>query len=438
MSFPWAREYAPKNAFMRFMDEKLPLPRLVYNAIGAGYPVPRNLNYMWNFGVLAGFCLVLQIVTGIILAMHYAANAGIAFASVEHIMRDVNWGWMLRYAHANGASFFFIVIYLHMFRGFYYGSYKAPREMVWLLGVVIYLLMMATGFMGYVLPWGQMSFWGAKVITGLFGAIPLVGEPIQIWLLGGYAPDNAALNRFFSLHYLLPFVIAGAVILHIWALHIPGSSNPTGIEVKTESDTVPFHPYYTAKDGFGLGVFMILYSIMVFFLPNYLGHADNYIPANPLSTPTNIVPEWYYWPLYAILRAFTGDLTIPFTGIILVPAKLLGVMAMFSAILLWFFLPWLDRSPVRSGNFRPAFRKFFWFGLIPCVLVLGYCGGAHAEEPYIMISQIATAYYFLHFLVILPLLSWLERPEPLPFSITEAVLGDDDQALLRANPAATA
>jgi ubiquinol-cytochrome c reductase cytochrome b subunit len=438
MSFPWAREYAPKNAFMRFMDEKLPLPRLVYNAIGAGYPVPRNLNYMWNFGVLAGFCLVLQIVTGIILAMHYAANAGIAFASVEHIMRDVNWGWLMRYAHANGASAFFVVIYIHIFRGFFYGSYKAPREMVWLLGVVIFLLLMATAFMGYVLPWGQMSFWGAKVITGLFGAIPLVGEPIQIWLLGGYAPDNAALNRFFSLHYLLPFVIAGAVILHIWALHIPGSSNPTGIEVKTESDTVPFHPYYTAKDGFGLGVFMILYSIMVFFLPNYLGHADNYIPANPLSTPTNIVPEWYYWPLYAILRAFTGDLTIPFTGIILVPAKLLGVMAMFSAILLWFFLPWLDRSPVRSGNFRPAFRKFFWFGLIPCVLVLGYCGGAHAEEPYIMISQIATAYYFLHFLVILPLLSWLERPEPLPFSITEAVLGDDDQALLRANPAATA
>ncbi len=438
MSFPWAREYQPKLALMRYLDEKLPLPRLVYNAIGGGYPVPRNLNYMWNFGVLAGFCLVLQIVTGIVLAMHYAANAGIAFASTEHIMRDVNWGWMLRYLHANGASMFFMVIYLHIFRGLFYGSYKAPREMVWLLGVVIFLLMMATGFMGYVLPWGQMSFWGAKVITGLFGAIPLVGEPIQIWLLGGYAPDNAALNRFFSLHYLLPFVIAGVVILHIWALHLTGSSNPTGIEVKAESDTIPFHPYYTAKDGFGLGVFMIIYTVLVFFLPNYLGHADNYIQANPLATPTNIVPEWYFWPFYAILRAFTGDLTIPFTNVILVEAKLLGVMAMFASILLWFFLPWLDKSPVRSGHYRPLFRKFFWLGLIPCVAVLGFCGGAHAEEPYLMLSQIATGYYFLHFLVILPVLSWLERPDPLPFSITEAVLGDDDKAVLAASPAPAA
>ncbi len=425
MSFPWAREYQPKAAFMRYLDEKLPLPRLVYNAIGAGYPVPRNLNYFWNFGVLAGFCLVLQLVTGIILAMHYAPNAGVAFNSVEHIMRDVNWGWLIRYAHANGASFFFIVIYLHIFRGFYYGSYKAPREMVWLLGVVIFLLLMATSFLGYVLPWGQMSFWGAKVITGLFGAIPLVGEPLQIWLLGGYAPDNAALNRFFSLHYLLPFVIVGVVILHIWALHIPGSSNPTGVEVKSESDTVPFHPYYTAKDGFGLGVFLIFYFALVFFAPNFLGHPDNYIPANPMATPTNIVPEWYFWPFYAILRAFTIDFILP--------AKLWGVLAMFASILVWFFLPWLDRSPVRSGHYRPMFRKFFWFGLIPAVLVLGYCGGAHAEEPYLMASQIATAYYFLHFLVILPILSWLERPEPLPFSITEAVLGEDKKAVLGEN-----
>ena len=425
MSFPWAKNYEPKAPLMRYLDEKLPLPRLLFNAIGAGYPVPRNLNYFWNFGVLAGFCLVLQIVTGIILAMHYAANAGVAFGSVEHIMRDVNWGWMLRYAHANGASMFFVVIYLHIFRGFYYGSYKAPREMVWLLGVVIFLLLMATGFMGYVLPWGQMSFWGAKVITGLFGAIPLVGEPIQIWLLGGYAPDNAALNRFFSLHYLLPFVIVGVVILHIWALHLPGSSNPTGVEVKSESDTVPFHPYFTAKDGFGLGVFLIFYCALVFFGPNMLGHPDNYIPANSLSTPALIVPEWYFWPFYAILRSFTADFIIS--------AKLWGVLAMFSSILVWFFLPWLDRSPVRSGNYRPMFRKFFWFGLIPAVAVLGYCGGSHAEEPYLMLSQIATAYYFLHFLVILPLLSWLERPEPLPFSITESVLGEDTKAVLGAN-----
>src|SRR5690349_15196318 len=368
MSFPWAKQYQPTNGLMRFLDEKLPLPRLVYNAVGAGYPVPRNLSYMWNFGVLAGFFLVVQIVTGIILAMHYAANAQVAFATTEHIMRDVNWGWMLRYLHANGASFFFIVVYIHIFRGLFYSSYKAPREMIWLLGVVIFLLMMATAFMGYVLPWGQMSFWGAKVITGLFGAIPLVGEPLQIWLLGGYAPDNAALNRFFSLHFLLPFVIAGVIILHIWALHIPGSSNPTGVEVKSESDTVPFHPYYTAKDGFGLGVFLLIYCAVLFFGPNFLGHPDNYIPANPLSTPAHIVPEWYFWPFYAILRAFTADFFF-------VPAKLMGVMAMFSAILLWLFLPWLDKSPVRSGHYRPLFRKF-WSVCLVAMPVLFYFAGA--------------------------------------------------------------
>ncbi|MXO91289.1 cytochrome b [Pontixanthobacter aquaemixtae] len=423
MSFPWAREYTPTNGFMKFMDERLPLPRLVYNAVGAGYPVPRNLSYMWNFGVLAGFFLMLQIVTGIVLAMHYASNTEVAFATTEHIMRDVNWGWLIRYAHANGASFFFLVIYMHIFRGFYYSSYKAPREMVWLLGVVIFLLMMATAFMGYVLPWGQMSFWAAKVITGLFGAIPLIGEPLQVWLLGGYAPDNAALNRFFSLHFLLPFVIAGVVILHIWALHIPGSSNPTGVEVKKESDTLPFHPYYTAKDGFGLGVVLIIFMMFVFFMPNALGHPDNYIEANPLSTPALIVPEWYFYPFYAILRAFTFDFILP--------AKLWGVLAMFAAILIWFILPWLDKSPVRSGKYRPLFRIFFWILMLD-MAALFYLGGAHAEEPYIMLSQIATAYYFLHFLVILPIISSIEKPDPLPYSITEAVLGSDDDAALNA------
>lgn len=423
MSFPWANEYKPSHPLMQWLDEKLPLPRFMYNAVGAGYPVPRNLNYFWNFGVLAGFCLMLQIVTGVILAMHYAANSAVAFGSTEHIMRDVNWGWLMRYAHANGASAFFVVVYTHIFRGFYYSSYKAPREMVWLLGVAIFLLMMATAFMGYVLPWGQMSFWGAKVITGLFGAIPLVGEPLQQWLLGGFAPDNAALNRFFSLHFLLPFVILGVVVLHIWALHIPGSSNPTGVEIKSESDTVPFHPYYTAKDGFGLGVFLILYLAMVFFMPNALGHPDNYIPANPMQTPAHIVPEWYFWPFYAILRSFTTDF--------LLPAKLWGVLAMFAAILVWFFLPWLDKSPVRSGNYRPLFRKFFYVLLLD-VLVLGYCGGSPAEEPYLMISQIAAIYYFLHFFVILPIVSSIERPDPLPFSITESVLGADEAAALKA------
>ena len=260
-----------------------------------------------------------------------------------------------------------------------------------------------------------MSFWGAQVITVLFGAIPLIGEPIQHWLLGGFAPDNAALNRFFSLHFLLPFVILGVVILHIWALHIPGSSNPTGVEVKDKSDTVPFHPYYTAKDGWTVGLFMVLYSAVVFFAPNMLGHPDNYIPANPMQTPAHIVPEWYFWPFYAILRAFTQDF-------LFFPAKLMGVLAMFSAILIWFFLPWLDRSPVRSANYRPIYRKFF-YALVVVMAVLFYCGGAPAAEPYVMLSQLASLYYFAHFLIIVPIVSSIERPDPLPYSITESVLG---------------
>ncbi len=429
MSFPWAEEYKPKHPVMRWMDERLPLPRLVFDAVGAGYPVPRNLNYFWNFGVLAGVALTIQIVTGIVLAMHYYASVDGAFNSVEHIMRDVNGGWMLRYAHMNGASFFFIVVYIHMFRGLFYGSYKAPREMIWLLGVVIFLLMMATAFMGYVLPWGQMSFWGAQVITGFFSAIPLIGEPLRQWILGGFAPDQAALNRFFSLHYLMPFVIAGVIILHIWALHIPGSSNPTGVSVKAKEDTLPFHPYYTAKDGFGLGVFLIAFVSITFFLPNVLGHPDNYIAANPLSTPAHIVPEWYFWPFYAILRAFTVDFGIPaigflgFEGLVIIPAKLMGVLAMFGSILLLFFLPWLDTSTVRSGHYRPTFRKFFWYGLIPSIIVLSVCGVMPAETFWLILAQIAGAYYFAHFLIILPWISKNEKTLPLPNSITEAVTG---------------
>lgn len=413
MSFPWAKQYEPKSPLMKWVDSRLPLPRFVYGAIGGGYPVPRNLNYFWNFGVLAGMFLAIQIVTGIVLAMHYAANAGIAFDSVEHIMRDVNAGWFIRYAHANGASLFLMVVYIHIARGLWYGSYKAPREMVWLLGVVIFLLMMATAFMGYVLPWGQMSFWGAQVITGFFSAIPVVGEPIRVWLLGGFAPDNAALNRFFSLHYLLPFVIAGVVILHIWALHIPGSNNPTGVEVKDEQDTIPFHPYYTAKDGVGVGLALLVYCALIFYAPNLLGHPDNYIPANPLSTPAHIVPEWYFLPFYAILKSFTVDF--------IMSAKLWGVLAMFGSILLLFFLPWLDSSPVRSANYRPTY-KWFLLILLVDVLVLGYVGGAAPTPGVILIGQFATAYYFLHFLVILPIVSAMERPRPLPNSITEAVL----------------
>ncbi|WP_267393992.1 MULTISPECIES: cytochrome b N-terminal domain-containing protein [unclassified Sphingomonas] len=413
MSFPWAKHYQPKQPLMRWLDEKLPMPRLVYNAVGAGYPVPRNLNYFWNFGVLSGAALAIQIVTGIVLAMHFAANSGVAFGSIESIMRDVNAGWFLRYAHANGASMFLFVVYVHIGRGLYYGSYKAPREMVWLLGVVIFLLIMATAFMGYVLPWGQMSFWGAQVITGFFSAIPLVGDSIRIWLLGGFAPDNATLNRFFSLHYLLPFVIAGVIVLHIWALHIPGSNNPTGVEVKGEQDTVPFHPYYTAKDAVGLGVFMLVFAALIFFSPNLLGHPDNYIEANPLSTPAHIVPEWYFLPFYAILKSFTANFILP--------AKLWGVLAMFGSILLLFFLPWLDSSPVRSANYRPVYRVFLIILLID-ILVLGYVGGAEATAKNVMLGQVAAAYYFAHFLIILPWVARAERPRPLPFSITEAVL----------------
>jgi len=413
MSFPWAKQYEPKAPLMRWVDERLPLPRLVYGAVGAGYPVPRNLNYFWNFGVLAGMALVCQIVTGIVLAMHFAANANIAFGSVESIMRDVNAGWFLRYAHANGASLFLAVVYIHIGRGLYYGSYKAPREMIWLLGVTIFLLMMATAFMGYVLPWGQMSFWGAQVITGFFSAIPLVGESIRVWLLGGFSPDDATLNRFFSLHYLLPFVTFGVIILHIWALHIPGSNNPTGVDVKGEQDTVPFHPYYTAKDGFGAAVFFLIFAALIFFAPNLLGHPDNYIEANPLSTPAHIVPEWYFLPFYAILKSFTADFVIA--------AKLWGVLAMFGSILLLFFLPWLDTSPVRSANYRPRYRMFLIILLVD-ILILGYVGGAEANATNVILGQLATAYYFAHFLIILPMVSRSERPRPLPTSITEAVL----------------
>lgn len=313
----------------------------------------------------------------------------------------------------NGASFFFIVVYIHMFRGLYYGSYKAPREILWILGVVIMLLMMATAFMGYVLPWGQMSFWGATVITNLFSALPIIGEYIVTWLWGGFGVDNATLNRFFSLHYLLPFAIAGVVILHLAALHQHGSNNPLGIDIKKKGDMIPFHPYYTIKDLFGLGVFLTIFVAVIAYAPNYMGHPDNYIPANPLVTPSHIVPEWYFLPFYAILRA--------------VPDKLLGVLAMFAAIAVLFVLPWLDRSPIRSAKFRPVYFIFFWVFLANCVL-LGYCGAMPADEPWVTISRLATAYYFLHFIVILPVLSLYERPVDLPLSISGGSPDDDAPA----------
>jgi|TARA_A100001037_G_scaffold82971_1_gene74960 ubiquinol-cytochrome c reductase cytochrome b subunit len=377
------------------------------------YPTPKNLNYWWNFGSLAGITLVIMIVTGVILSMHYTAHVDHAFQSVERIMRDVNYGWLIRYIHANGASFFFIVVYIHIFRGFYYGSYKAPRELLWILGVVILLLMMATAFMGYVLPWGQMSFWGATVITNLFSAIPLVGESIVTLLWGGFSVDNPTLNRFFSLHYLLPFVIVGVVVLHIVALHRFGSNNPLGIDVRGEQDTVSFHPYYTVKDMFGLSAFLTIMAAIVFFLPNSMGHPDNYIPANPMVTPAHIVPEWYFLPFYAILRA--------------VPDKLLGVLAMFAAIGVLFILPWLDRSPVRSATFRPIYKIMFWVFLVNCV-ALTYLGAKPAEGIYVILSRLCTVYYFFHFIILLPALSIFETPRSLPRSIGKSVLGGGNGA----------
>ena len=398
--------YVPTNAAAKWLETRLPIIGLVHSSFVA-FPNPRNLNYFWTFGGILAFMLASQILTGIILAMHYTPEAALAFKSVEGIMRDVNYGWLLRYVHANGASMFFFAVYVHIFRGIYYGSYKAPREVLWLLGIVIYLLMMATGFMGYVLPWGQMSFWGATVITSLFGAIPFIGDWLTHLLWGGFAVDNATLNRFFSLHYLLPFMIAGVVVLHIWALHVPGSNNPAGIEKKTAKDTLPFHPYFTVKDGFALVCFLVLYSWVVFYVPNYLNHADNYIEANPLVTPQHIVPEWYYLPFYAILRS--------------IPSKLLGVVAMFLAIVLLAFLPWLDTSRVKSANYRPAYKIFFWVFVVDSLL-LGYIGSQPPEGLYVLLGRIFTFWYFFHLMVILPLLGLLETPLPLPASISDAVL----------------
>ena len=395
------------NPVVRWIDHRLPVFTFLHHEMHE-YPTPKNLNYWWNFGSLAGITLVIMIVTGIILSMHYTAHVDHAFQSVERIMRDVNYGWLIRYIHANGASFFFIVVYIHIFRGLYYGSYKAPRELLWMLGVVILLLMMATAFMGYVLPWGQMSFWGATVITNLFSAIPLVGESIVTLLWGGFSVDNPTLNRFFSLHYLLPFVIVGVVVLHIIALHRFGSNNPLGIDVRGEQDTISFHPYYTVKDMFGLSVFLTIMAAVVFFLPNSMGHPDNYIPANPMVTPAHIVPEWYFLPFYAILRA--------------VPDKLLGVLAMFAAIAVLFVLPWLDRSPVRSASFRPIYKIMFWVFLLDCV-ALTYLGAMPAEGIYVVLSRLCTVYYFFHFVVLLPALSIIETPRSLPRSIGKPVLG---------------
>ena len=371
--------------------------------------------------------LIVMILTGVFLAMHYTPNSAMAFDSVERIMRDVNFGWLIRYLHMNGASMFFIVVYIHIFRGMYYGSYKRPRELLWLLGILIFLLMMATAFMGYTLPWSQMSGWGATVITNLFSSVPVVGDVLVTWLWGGFSVDNPTLNRFFALHFLMPFVIFAVVFLHVWALHVTGSNNPLGIDVKSNKDTLPFHPYFTMKDSFGISIFLIVYAAIVFFAPNYLTHSDHFVPFNPLVTPAHIVPEWYFLPFYAILRAITFDISIPFIGVTLIEAKLGGVLAMFGAIVLLGALPFLDSHPVRSARFRPVYRIALILLVIDMV-VLGYVGAKPAEAPWIVVGQLATAYYFIFFVAIVPFLSKFEKAKPLPNSIHEAVLGKGKSA----------
>jgi ubiquinol-cytochrome c reductase cytochrome b subunit len=395
-----------KNPVINWIDTRMPIFTMMQKEYGS-FPTPKNFNYFWNFGALAMINLVIMIATGVFLAMNYSANKAIAFDSVQRIMRDVNYGWLLRYVHANGASMFFIVVYIHIFRAMYYGSYKKPRELLFMLGVVILLLMMATAFMGYVLPWGQMSYWGATVITNLFSAIPLVGDSIVTLLWGGFSVDNPTLNRFFSLHYLLPFMITGVVFLHIVALHITGSNNPLGIDVKTPQDTIPFHPYYTSKDSVGICVYLLVFALIVFFAPTYLGDPANFIPANPLATPAHIEPEWYFLPFYAILRS--------------VPNKLGGVLMMGGSIMVLFVLPWLDTSPVRSARFRPIYRQLM-FAFVATVVLLGVVGAKPPEGIWVIIGRVLTAYYFLHFLVLLPILGKLEKPLPLPESISSPVV----------------
>src|SRR5215467_10511582 len=391
---------------IRWIDYRLPFVQFLNHELNE-YPTPRNLSYWWNYGSLSGIMLVVMIASGVILATQYTPSSDLAFDSVERIMRDVNYGWLVRYVHMNGASMFFAIVYIHLFRGLYYGSYKNPRELLWIIGVIILLLLIATAFMGYVLPWGQMSYWAATVITNLFSAIPVFGHGIVTFLWGGFAVGDPTLHRFYALHYLLPFVILAVVFLHLIALHTHGSNNPLGIDAKGPQDTIPFHPYYTVKDLFGLTIFLLVYAFFTFYAPNFLGNPDNYIPANPMQTPAHIVPEWYLLPYYAILRS--------------IPNKLLGVILAFGSIFLLFVVPWLDTSPVRSARFRPVYKWVFWL-LVVAVVALGWVGANPPEGIVVTVGRIATLYYFVHFLVLFPVIGKLERPRPLPASIAAAVL----------------
>jgi len=355
-------------------------------------PQPSNISYMWNFGSLLGFCLVIQIATGVFLAMHYTPNIDLAFISVEHIMRDVNYGWMIRYLHANTASFFFLFVYLHIGKGLYYGSYKAPRVALWTIGVIIFLVMIITAFLGYVLPWGQMSLWGATVITNLLSAIPWIGKDLVEFIWGGFSVDNATLNRFFSLHYLLPFVLAALVVMHFIALHEHGSNNPLG--TTGNADRLYMHPYFIFKDMISWFLFFLVLALFLFYAPNKLGHPDNYIPANPMQTPASIVPEWYLLPFYAILRA--------------IPDKLGGVLAMIGAILILLAMPVLDTSRIRGSAFRPLMKIAYWLFVVD-FLILMWCGGQHVEEPFITLGQVATGFYFAWFLILVPAIGIIEN-----------------------------
>jgi quinol-cytochrome oxidoreductase complex cytochrome b subunit len=381
-----------KNKIITWIDRRFPLTSFVKNGL-TDYPTPRNLSYWWNFGFLAGFVLLLQVVTGIFLAMHYKADVALSFDSIQHIMRDVNYGWLLRYMHSTGASAFFLVIYIHMARTLYYGSYRAPRELMWWTGQGLLLLLMATAFMGYLLPWGQMSFWGATVITNLFRATPFVGEQVVIWLRGDYTVGDATLTRFFALHYLFPFLIIGAVVVHLVALHTVKSSNPSGIDLAAK-DNIPFHPYFTSKDLFGMGMFLIVYFVFVFFFPDRLIEPANNIPANPMQTPNHIVPEWYFLPFYAILRS--------------VPNMVGGVVAMGLSVMMFAFMPFLDRSNIPGGaRYRPVFRVQFYLFLLD-MLILGYIGYIPPTSQSILIGQVATLCYFGSFFLI-PFISKAEE-----------------------------
>ena len=394
---------SPFTGVVGWIDDRLPIIRMFKHEY-LDFQVPRSLSYFWSFGGILAICLILLIITGLSLGMHYKPDAKYAFESVEKIMRDVNFGWLIRYAHMNLSSFFFIAVYLHIFRSLYYGSYKNPRELMWLIGIVIFFLMMATAFLGYTLPWGQMSYWGATVITNLFSAIPLVGESVVTWLWGDYAVGDAALNRFYVLHWLIAFLIVGVVAFHVIALHIVGSNNPSGIEPKDTRDTVSFSPFTTSKDLVAMLVFLLIFVAVMMYAPNYMGHPDNYIPANPMVTPAHIVPEWYFLPFYAILRS--------------VPDKLMGVVAMVSSIAALGLLPWLDFSKVRSSVFRPIWKQCIFLFVLD-FFVLMYIGGAPAEGIYLIIGRIGTAFWFAFFFILAPLVSLIEKPLPMPQSIHE-------------------